>query len=78
MNEIQQLLLSDSPLLISRSGYLQLMVSAFPALKNEVSLVGKVAQPSQFFGFDMNTYSDQTKEQLEKIKKSMQQVSSVK
>lgn len=78
MNEIQQLLLSDSPLLISRSGYLQLMVSAFPALKNEVSLVGKVAQPSQFFGFDMKTYSEQTKEQLEKIKKSMQQVSSVK
>ena len=70
MNEIQQLLLSDRPLWISPSGYIQLMICAFPVLRHMDSTpFGKAKLPenSQFFFFDEETYQQKTEEQLAKI-----------
>lgn len=80
MNEIQQLLISDLPLLISRSGYMQLMVSAFPSLKNIVATKGDAAEPLRlsFFDFHEESYSQKTVKELEKIKKALQQVADTK
>lgn len=81
MNEIQQLLLSDMPLWISPSGYIQLMISAFPVVRHiDAVPVDKSKQPelSQFFFFDEKTYQEKTKEQLEKIQTMLKQESTTK
>lgn len=76
MNEIQQLLLSDMPLWISPSGYIQLMISAFPVVRHiDAVPVDKSKQPelSQFFFFEEKTYKEKTKEQLEMIQAMLKQ-----
>ena len=76
MNEIQQLLLSDMPLWISQSGYIQLMISAFPALKRvDILPSGTAKQPqlSQFFFVDAKTYQEKTAEQLKKLQSVLKQ-----
>ena len=80
MNEIQQLLLSDMPLLISRSGYMQLMMCAFPSLKNIVATKGDVTEPLRLslFGFDDVSYAEKTAKSLAVIKKSIAQDPSTK
>lgn len=80
MNEIQLLLLSDMPLLISRSGYMQLMVCAFPTIKKEVMMKGDGEKPVRlsFFDFEEESYVSKTAKELEKIKKSLSQVAATK
>lgn len=76
MNEIQQLLLSDMPLWISQSGYIQLMISAFPALKRvDILPSGTAKQPqhSQLFLLDAKTYQEKTAEQLKKLQSVLKQ-----
>lgn len=81
MNEIQQLLLSDMPLWISPSGYIQLMISAFPVVRHMDAIpIDKAKQPelSQFFFLDEKNYQEKTKEQLQKIKDMLKQEAATK
>lgn len=69
------------PLWISPSGYIQLMISAFPVIRHMDTIpVDKSGQPesSQFFFTDTKTYEEKTKEQLEKIQKLLSQESDTK
>lgn len=80
MNEIQQLLLSDMPLWISSSGYIQLMISAFPMVKMDALPIDKAKLPnsSQFFFLEEKTYQEETREQLDRIKAMLKQEASTK
>lgn len=67
MNELQTILLSDMPLLISTDGYRQLMVAAFPVQPPRVAGKADIPENSQFF-FETKTYDQRTREAFEKIK----------
>lgn len=56
---------------------MQLMVSAFPSLKNIVATKGETAEPLRlsFFGFQEESYTQKSVKELEKIKKTLSQVS---
>ena len=68
------------PLWISPSGYVQLMISAFPVVRHDGYPVVKSKQPelSQFFFFEEKTYQEKTKEAFEKLLKQLKQESSTK
>lgn len=68
------------PLWISPSGYIQLMISAFPIFRHVIPMVDKSKQSesSQFFFLDEKTYQEKTKEQLEKIKAMLKQEAATK
>ncbi len=67
MNEIQTILLSDMPLLISPDGYRQMMVTAFPMHAPAVKDKADIPKNSQFF-FVSKTYAEETKEALKNIR----------
>lgn len=64
MNELQSILLSDMPLLISTDGYRRLMVSAFPP------------QPTAFF-FESKDYRQESKEAFQDIIRQLKAESAV-
>lgn len=59
MRELQSILLSDMPLLISADGYRRLMVSAFP-----------LVTPTEFF-FESKTYEQESREAFEALRKAI-------
>lgn len=70
MNELQNILLSDMPLLISTEGYRQLMVSAFPMKANGLVSEAEIPDNQQFF-FVSKTYDQEVKEAFVKIQKQL-------
>ena len=68
------------PLWISSSGYIQLMISAFPMVKMDALPIDKAKLPnsSQFFFLEEKTYQEKTREQLDRIKAMLKQEASTK
>lgn len=71
MNELQTILLSDMPLLISTDGYRQLMVEAFPVHAPQVVDKVRIPEGSQF-SFSPKTYEQQTRDAFGKIKQAIE------